>query len=454
MPAARLAAAALAATALLLVGAPASWAVMLSPSYRVEGETLNSGGNESRSDSYASFDAIGEFAAGLSQSANYALQAGLPLSTNTFITIRLSGGAVSFGDVAPDVPELATTTVWVTTDAGNGYTLEVSSSGPMDSGTDTLPDFTGTIASPASWPSSLYGFGFTLLATSSLADSSFSDSADSAALRTNGTGQDWYESRAQAPTLLTLDEATVGGNATKKARLASSTTQNAYLSQELAPAATSTVTLEWEVYVDDILDNASIDRAAPMMVGDDSGGTNGPNSASAERFVHLAFYRLNGGDTGTMSLLAQEAGDTYSDSSTWRTIALGLNLDQWYTVRVVCDLAADTYDVYVNGSLAATAVAALNTKTSLTHVSFGTWNDVRGTSYFDNVTADSNQLWDWQAGTLYAGFPTTPTAVFSTTTSLGTGTDTKIIQYRANVSTTQPTGTYQTDVTYTAVANL
>ena len=39
-----------------------------------------------------------------------------------------------------------------------------------------------------------------------LADSLFDDSSDSAELRVDASGQDWYESRSLTPTLLTLDE--------------------------------------------------------------------------------------------------------------------------------------------------------------------------------------------------------------------------------------------------------
>jgi hypothetical protein len=312
------------------------------------------------------------------------------------ITLTLDSPTVSLGTLTPGTPVGDGTVITVATDALNGYSLSTSYSGAMTSGAYNIADFVGTVADPVPWTdncvasSTQCGFGFSLQFDTALADSDFNASADSAALRANGTGQDWYESRAQAPTMLTLDEAAIGSNSTKKARLASSTTQNVYLSQEFAASATSTFMAQWDVFVDDVLDDSTRDRAAVMLVGDDSGGTNGPNSASTERFVHLAFWKNGGGDTGSAVLVAQEAGDTFNDSTVWRQVKTDMSLDQWYTIRVVGNLAADTYDVYVDGVLAASGVAALTAKSSVGYISFASWSDSRGAYYVDNITADVN----------------------------------------------------------------
>jgi len=88
-----------------------------------------------------------------------------------------------------------------------------------------------------------------------------------------------------------------------------------------------------------------------MLIGDDSGGTNGPNSEDKERFVYMAFYKPGGGTSGTMNLVARDRDDGWTS---FTTIATGLNLKQWYTIKVVCDLIADTYDVYIDGEFQAT----------------------------------------------------------------------------------------------------
>ncbi|MDH7564232.1 MAG: PKD domain-containing protein [Candidatus Bathyarchaeota archaeon] len=69
-----------------------------------------------------------------------------------------------------------------------------------------------------------------------------------------------------------------------------------------------------------------------------------------------------------------------------RTTIATLNLDQWYTIRVVVNVPAGTYDVYVDGVYMGTYTSR-NAKTSLTHISFAQWNDGAGAFYVDNVFA-------------------------------------------------------------------
>jgi uncharacterized repeat protein (TIGR02543 family) len=215
-----------------------------------------------------------------------------------------------------------------------------------------------------------------------LVDSEFTESADSIALRTDSPSQDWYESRNDVPTLLFLDESNVGGNPTKKAGFTASSSGNAYLTQELNPAQTVAFTAQWDIYVDSILDISSPDRTGIMMIG--TSNANGPNRADAVRFVFLAFYKDGGGTTGTADLIAMTAFGTYT------TVVSGLNLDQWYTIKVVVDVAARSYEVYVNGIYKGSfpAVTAW-AQPAITHISFAQWNDGAGAFYIDNVFAFS-----------------------------------------------------------------
>ena len=222
-----------------------------------------------------------------------------------------------------------------------------------------------------------------------LADNYFDESADSVALRTNGPGQDWYESRADDPTLLFLDETLIGGNGSKKAGFTASSSANAYLSQEFGTPQSGTFSVQWNIYLDNIADDANLDRAGLMLIGDDADGSNGPNSTSDDRFVFMAFYCADGCETGTADLIAREPGDDYATSTEWRTVATGLNLDEWNTIQVDCAIAANTYDVYVDGVLADSGVQAYAPKTSVTHISFAQWNDATGAFYVDNVYQNS-----------------------------------------------------------------
>jgi hypothetical protein len=224
-----------------------------------------------------------------------------------------------------------------------------------------------------------------------IADAAFNNSSVDIDLRTDGPGQDWYESRNDDPILLTIDETDVGGNATKKAKLTADSSKNAYLTQEFAIPQTGTFTVQWEIYVDTILDDDNRDRGAIMMIGDDSDSGGNPNSSSDERYVFMAFWAPGGGGapTDTMTLIAREPGDTYGVSSTWKSIVSGLNFDTWYNIKVICDVAAGTYDVYVNNVLAAAGVDSYSGASSLTHISFAQWDDGAGTFYVDNIMADT-----------------------------------------------------------------
>jgi len=220
--------------------------------------------------------------------------------------------------------------------------------------------------------------------TQLLVDSDFDASTDSTDLRNNGAGQDWYESRNDDPTLLTLDTSDVGGNTGKKAKLNESTTGNAYLSQEFSSPQTGVFTAQWDIYVDSIVDVSAPDRAGWMIIGDDTDPTRpGPNSDDTERFVYMGFYKDGGGTSGTMDLVARDNDDGWTS---FTTIATGLNLKQWYRIKVVCNLTSDTYDVYVDDNFKAT-VTARHAKTNVTHISFAQWNDGAGTFYVDDVTA-------------------------------------------------------------------
>jgi hypothetical protein len=230
---------------------------------------------------------------------------------------------------------------------------------------------------------------FELFEGALLVDLNFEASADSVDLRTQGPGRGWYESRNDDPGLLSLDENNIGGNSSRKAKLTASSSNNAYLTQRFGRAQSGMFAVRWQIYVDSILDDANRDRGAMMLIGDGGGTSNGPNSTGSERFAYMAFHRPGGGgdDLGhTMSLIAMEPGGSFDDSSTWLGIASGLLFHTWHAITVVCNLATDTYDVYLNDDAAPRAtVRAYTNKSSLTHISFAQWANGAGSFYVDNV---------------------------------------------------------------------
>jgi len=108
-------------------------------------------------------------------------------------------------------------------------------------------------------------------------------------------------------------------------------------------------------------------------------GQKGPSSTDSERFVFLAFHKEGGADTGPADLVAM------SNFSSFTKIA-DVNLDQWYTIKVVVNVTAGKYDVYLDGNYIA-AVNAVTKLSNVTHISFAQWNDGAGTFYIDNVSA-------------------------------------------------------------------
>ena len=177
-----------------------------------------------------------------------------------------------------------------------------------------------------------------------------------------------------------LDEGDVGGNSGKKAGFTASTSGNVYLSQEFSAAQTGTFSVQWDIYVDSIINLATgTDATAWMMIGTNGVDSNAwPNSAATERFVYMAFYKDGGAMSGAVALVCRQLG-----TNTLTTIT-SVNLDQWYTIKVVVNVAAGTYQVYVDGISVGTYTGR-TALASLAYISFAQWNDGAGAFYVDNV---------------------------------------------------------------------
>jgi len=232
-----------------------------------------------------------------------------------------------------------------------------------------------------------------------LVDSMFDDSADSADLRNNSLGQDWYESRGAFggtgnSSLLTLDSSSVGGNTGKKAGLKNyGISQDAYLTQEFNSSQTGNFTVSLDIYVDRIEDNADYDRSGLIYIGDDSLSANCPTGTSNERFVFLTFYDSTPGDTGTdLEIRARtSSGQSYGSTSVWTQVATSLSYDAWYRIKIDLNITNGTYDVYVDGVLEGDDIAKYSgyTSSSVSYISFASDSDGRGDYYIDNVFAPS-----------------------------------------------------------------
>jgi len=229
-----------------------------------------------------------------------------------------------------------------------------------------------------------------------LVDPDFWGSSDSAELRENETGPGWHESRGDAPAKLTLDETNVGGNDTKKAALKYSDPAGsgyAYLTHNLGSPQSGALTVSMDMYIEHIEDDSARDRSGMIFIGDNSLGTNGPNSASDERFALLAFHdpELGSGDDD-LEIRARELNapaQSWNTTGDWTVVATGLSYDTWYKVELDLDVSGGTYDVYVNGTLRGNDIDKYEnySSSSVTHISFATGTQAQGDFYVDNVGA-------------------------------------------------------------------
>jgi len=215
-----------------------------------------------------------------------------------------------------------------------------------------------------------------------IVDNEFDSSSDSDDLRNNTMGQDWYESRGNMPELAQLYSGHISGNVGNKLFMNGDESGDAYLSQEFPGPQTGPIGVEWDVYVDEILDiTGNPDRTGWVVIGDDSRAGRGPNVLGSERFVTLAFEMATGSSSGQMDLMARDNDDTWG---VFTTLATGLNLDQWYKIGVVLNLDTDSYEVYVDDVMVGT-MNATTPKDSVTHISFVNMNDGAGKYYIDNA---------------------------------------------------------------------
>jgi len=232
-------------------------------------------------------------------------------------------------------------------------------------------------------------FVFSGTGSADISEGTFESITGDEALRIDGEGQDWYESLGWAPSLLELDTSEKGTNSSRKAKLEGSDDASAYLTQEFSAPIAGIADIEWDIYVEEIINigrRDARDRAGFMIIGDSFWSlTPGPNSDDWERFVVMAFHKNRGGTEGTMTLVAQQVdNDDWTERFT--TVYEGLNLGEWHNIKVRCYVEEGEYNVYLNGEVIQEEIAARTGKDSLTHLSFAQLYNGAGTFYVDNVS--------------------------------------------------------------------
>ncbi len=116
-------------------------------------------------------------------------------------------------------------------------------------------------------------------------DSGFDESDDSADLRADAFGQDWYESRSDgdAADKLTLDTTRFSDNVAALKYSDPSGTGYAYLTQEFPSPQSDTFCVSFDMFIDEIFDNDNRDRSGMIYIGDDNNDSDG--SAASLCFI-------------------------------------------------------------------------------------------------------------------------------------------------------------------------
>ncbi len=216
----------------------------------------------------------------------------------------------------------------------------------------------------------------------------FENVKNGAALRKDGKGLDWYESRKdgeEGPKLLMLSTKRIGGNKTKKAIVKGHPELNTYLSFRLADPIEVFGTASFDIYVKEIMPGlAEYNRSAFAFLGRIKDKKGGPNSTGKERFVFLGFE--NAETPGKINLFAREGSNKW-DART--IVAENLDLKAWHQIELEMNVPDGFYTISVNGGEPFELESFFTkgrTPDKLSHISFASWNDGPGTFYVDNVS--------------------------------------------------------------------
>jgi len=127
--------------------------VMTSSNYQIESDSVNIGGGLSSSTNYSIESTVGEVGTGASESSTYKLRGGYQQMNEVYIAMAVSSSSVG---LSPSIPGVSggsangSTTVTVTTDSLSGYqlTIKAESSPAMQSGANTITDYSPSTANP------------------------------------------------------------------------------------------------------------------------------------------------------------------------------------------------------------------------------------------------------------------------------------------------------------------
>lgn len=154
--------------ALALLALPTATQALESPSYSIPQFSFLNLGARASSTNYRALNASGPIV-GVASSTNFDLDTGFPAVTGSVINLVLNDDSVGLGTLSPGTPRDGSTSLTVTTDSPAGYTLAIEKEHLLlnADGVATIPDWTGTIATPTNYTGT--GLGFSVSAGTSLA---------------------------------------------------------------------------------------------------------------------------------------------------------------------------------------------------------------------------------------------------------------------------------------------
>jgi hypothetical protein len=119
--------------------------VMQSSNFKMQSDSINTGGEPSASNNYRLEDTAGEVATGESSSSNFILKAGYQQMRSVYLSLSAIADVVMTPNLAGVTGGVATgsASFLVTTDSASGYTvtIQATSSPAMQSGVNTIADY-------------------------------------------------------------------------------------------------------------------------------------------------------------------------------------------------------------------------------------------------------------------------------------------------------------------------
>lgn len=105
----------------------ATWGDMSSSTYQIYADVISIGGGLYTSSTYSMEGTGGEGAVGISSSSTYEIKGGFQyMDLESYVSLTMSSSSLNLGSLSTASVSQASTTAYISTDSGAGYTLSIS----------------------------------------------------------------------------------------------------------------------------------------------------------------------------------------------------------------------------------------------------------------------------------------------------------------------------------------